>query len=690
MILTGGGMLRPRKMKHLELTVLSRDIEAVIEFLGRGGYMHFTHDDEKFRSIPGNESVSKTDDKVLKLTRENLEKLKTACAYLGIAIPAEPLADSHLPGTAEEELTKTITAAVSALSGRENELIREKARIGEALNETKAFAGLDAPFSDLDQLSYLTLRVGRLDPRQQADIKQNLSGRAVIIPLDGDRVMAASSRKGRFALDSELKKSNFIPINIPEGFKGVPAELISGFAARLENTEDELRGILEKKKEYCRDYGNNLQSLIASYIMAGIMNELKAAAISTENFYLLSGWTPAGLVSEMAAGLEKITGGSIAIRSCNPDEIESVSSGSVKVPVSLKHRGVVKGFESVIFSYGVPLYGAIDPTIFVTIFFTLMFGIMFGDIGQGLVLLLLGILTGKKGPAFMARFRKFSVPLIAVGTASMVMGFLEGSIFTNDKLLIGVTRAITGFLTGHPADKILVLMPMAEMGGSVTKLFYFFGFTIGIGIILNSIGLILNMVNLAAHKDYVNLFFSKTGIAGSLFFWYAISLGVRAVIGIINPLWPFGIFWYDKAALIIPIVFILFGPTVWRLAFGTRPVLAEGLMVFVMESFVEVLETISNYFSNTVSFLRVGAFALSHAVLSYIIFSLSGQLMAASGGTLIAGIIMVFGNSVIIVLEGMIVAIQVMRLQYYEFFGKFFTETGVEFKPFRFRKGVEI
>jgi len=102
---------------------------------------------------------------------------------------------------------------------------------------------------------------------------------------------------------------------------------------------------------------------------------------------------------------------------------------------------------------------------------------------------------------------------------------------------------------------------------------------------------------------------------------------------------------------------------------------------------VEVLETVSSYISNTVSFLRVGAFALSHAVLSFIVFNFYERL-ASSGiaGSFSALLIMILGNVIIIVLEGMIVAIQVMRLQYYEFFNKFFIETGVEFAPFRFKK----
>jgi V/A-type H+-transporting ATPase subunit I len=109
-------------------------------------------------------------------------------------------------------------------------------------------------------------------------------------------------------------------------------------------------------------------------------------------------------------------------------------------------------------------------------------------------------------------------------------------------------------------------------------------------------------------------------------------------------------------------------------------------MIFIIEGFVEILETVSGNISNTVSFLRVGAFALSHAVLSFIVFSFYERLVNTSiGGSLSALLIMLVGNAIIILLEGMIVAIQVVRLQYYEFFNKFFIETGVEFAPFRFK-----
>jgi len=689
--------LRPRKMKQIDLTVMKSDIDAVIEFLGRQAQIHFLNDNDAPVATK-NETTKSERDRI----REKLDSLASAAGLLDVPLPTEPLDDSRYPGESEERLANTICSAVSALTNRVNELAAEKRKVEETLNEAKAFANLNAPFSELDQLSYLTLRVGRLDLRRLDELKKTLSDRVQIIPLgdnktgdaDGNpegRILAAASRKGRFALDSELKKLDFAPIVVPEGFKGIPAELISSLEKKLKAATREYEGIMNRGKILREECAGNLQSLTASYLMASIAEELKARLKSTKNVFLLSGWVPADTVRALVSNLEKLTEGRIAVRAYDPDEIDSVKEGREKVPVSLKHGAFVDGFKKVVFSYGAPLYGTIDPTPLVAFFFTILFGIMFGDLGQGLVLLLLGFLTGKRGPRLLSGFRNFSVPLKSVGISSMVMGILNGEVFTNEKLLIAPTRALVSFLTGRPSeiDRILTIMPLAESGGSVTKLFYFFGFTIGLGVLLNSTGLIVNMTNQFFLKRYEKAIFAKTGLAGIALFWYAISIAVRFTVSAIRPDYSFSFRWFDIAGLAIPALAIFLGPAIWRLITGERPVFAEGAMVFFMEGFVEILETVSTYVSNTVSFLRVGVFALSHAVLAYIVFRFSEEVATAPAGTAFKVLIMVFGNLVIILLEGMIVAIQVVRLQYYEFFSKFFTETGVEFSPFRFNKVTE-
>jgi len=678
------------------MTVLRSDVNTVIEYLGRHKAMHFVVSDSpnvnissgannantvsgansvgKVNAVPGNAEYNRINDL--------MEKLRSSCEFLGIELPAEPLHDSVLPGEEEEALLERLCSAVNTLREREIAVRQEKQSVEEAYGEAKAFSNLNAPFADLEQLSFVTLRVGRLDPKVQGELRQTLGDRAVIIPLGGegsDRFLAASSRKGRFALDTELKRSSFKTIAIPKDYQGVPAELLEGLEGRLKTADKEIEEIENEKVKMRGESQAALQKLGSNLLMAMTAEDMKSRLVSTSSVYLLSGWIPEDMITQTAADLAKSTHGRTAIRIYVPDEIPEVKDGSEKVPVSMKHSKFIKGFESVVFSYGAPLYGTIDPTPIVAIFFTILFGIMFGDSGQGVVLLTLGLLTGNIRR--FARFKGYSTPLISVGIASIIMGFLTGEVFTREDLLIAPTRALTQALTGQPVDRIITLMPIASEGGSVLKLFYFFGFTIGMGVILNSLGLIINIYNKCALKRYEAAFLSKTGLTGLILFWYAIALALRCLF--FNGRFEY----YDVAGIFLPVVCIFFGPLIWRVIAGKKPLLHEGLMNFIMEGFVEIIETVSGYISNTVSFLRVGAFALSHGVLSYIVFRFTEELASGGpAGSIPAMLVFIAGNLVIIVLEGMIVAIQVVRLQYYEFFSKFFTETGVEFAPFRFRK----
>ncbi|MHC6203582.1 V-type ATP synthase subunit I [Breznakiellaceae bacterium SP9] len=674
-------------MKQIELTVLKDDADSVIQYLGRKGIMQFSS------SPSGSAPPDFVNAEAFAHIQERIEHIKAAADYLSIVLPGEPDEQADFPQETQESLLTTICTRVEALHEEEQRQIQEGQQAQEALFEAQAFSNLNVPFSDLDQLSYLTLRVGRLESHAQSTIVENLAKRVVFIPLDQDtvskdgqnvkettpRVLALTSRKGRFALDSELKRSGFEPITIPKDFKGIPQDLLQGLQVQLSAVEAKLKETAAQKAVLQDEYRASLLALNSSYLMAALAAQLKQNLIATQTSYLLRGWVPADLLGAVVKDLTQLTDGRLAVHSFNPDELPAIRSGEKKVPVSLSHGAFVRGFEGLVFSYGTPLYGTIDPTPFVAVFFTILFGIMFGDLGQGFVLLLLGILTRNSGSKLLASFGGYSTPLIAVGCSSMVMGFLTGAVFTNEELLVGPTRALSGFILGRPVDRFLTLMPLAENGGSVVKLFYFFGFTIGVGIILNTIGLVINIVNQCVLKRYEEAFFSKTGIAGITLFWCALAIGISSALG--------GSFHsVYLAGLFVPLLAIFFGPIIWRLVSGERPVLEHGLMIFIMEGFVEILETISTYISNTVSFLRVGAFALSHAVLSYIVFRFSEELAVGVVGGGAAALIMVFGNLVIIVLEGMIVAIQVVRLQYYEFFSKFFTETGVRFAPFRFRK----
>jgi V/A-type H+/Na+-transporting ATPase subunit I len=671
-------MIRPRKMRRVELTILERDIDMVLEYLGKQALIHLSFSGQDETALI---DIDPQELEAQEKSDQTLSALQEAAAALDIPLPDQPGPLSKPISESDREQLSSILAQVQSLLDTEKKLHADEQKTRESLEEARSFAALQAPFAELDSLSYMTLRVGRMDERARENVLKALGDRAVIMSLgEGDKVLAASSRKGRFALDTELERSGFVPLAVPENFKGVPEDILQALHERLDSLEEKIQALGPAKEELRTLCILPIQRIYESLLTRSIMDSIKNRMERTTSTGRLSGWVPLAELKSLCEDLERLSEGRIGIRVYEPSEISSVIKGKEKVPVSLQHGAFVKGFEQLVFSYGAPLYGSIDPTPFVAVSFAILFGLMFGDVGQGAVLLLLGMLIRKGKPRFLAGFRRFGIPMIAVGISSMLVGLLDGEVFSNEHLLIRPTRAITGFLTGVPVDRVLSLMPER---GSMDKLLVFFAFTLSLGVLINSIGMIINIVNLWVRGLKERVFFSRTGIAGLSLFWYAIFMAVRIALGS-------SFSFIDAIGLGLPIFAIFFGPALWRLFTGTRPVFEDGIVTFVVEGIVDLLETASSFTSNTVSFLRVGAFALSHAVLSFIVFSLSTMVQASSAaGPVLAFFVMLIGNAVIILLEGLIVAIQVVRLQYYEFFSKFFTETGELYKPFRFRKEEE-
>jgi V/A-type H+-transporting ATPase subunit I len=243
-----------------------------------------------------------------------------------------------------------------------------------------------------------------------------------------------------------------------------------------------------------------------------------------------------------------------------------------------------------------------------------------------------------------------------------------------------LTRSLSGDLFGKPIDRFLSLMPE---GGS-SKVLIFFGFTLALGVVVNSTGLVINIVDRIREGKPGEAIFAKTGLAGALFFWWAVGMGVRAVLGS-RPAW------FDAFGLGLPLLGLAFEDRLAALVDrrsgkSVSPHEGDGAFAGAVKAFVAVLEALSYFLSNSLSFLRVGAFALSHAVLSFIVFTMGDMIRQSSAvGVVWQLLIALIGNAIILFLEGLIVAIQVVRLQYYEFLSKFLTETGSPFIPFKFQ-----
>ncbi len=659
-------MARTTPMRLVELMILKNDIDMVIEFLGKRGNFQFQDGSAPFTSASIERNQQQNPD------GEVFNALETARLYLNSEdFTEENLRNAKTPSESERETAQKLLSDIEALKERELAKSAEVKRTSEALSEARAFANLKVPYTELEHLSFLSLRIGRIDPACFEELKQTIGSRAVIVALGDDhsRIMAASSKKGRFALDTELKDSGFVNLEIPEDFKGIPDDVLESLALQDESAKKALSVIEEERHNFAETHAASLRSLLASFSLSAQISAVKNRLESTSLVYRITGWIPERDSHEMMKDLDKLTESRAAIRVYHPMEVPSVLSGQEKVPVLLRHGKLVGAFERMIFSYGSPLYGNVDPTPFVAVFFTLLFGIMFGDAGQGLIFLLAGILMAKK-VINVGGWNKFAPIFMAIGCSSMIMGLLTGEFFATESVLEPVAHWITG-LFGEPRAPIINLSPISK--NYIGAIFGIFGVTIGIGFVINSIGLVINMVNNLSAKRFGKAFFGKTGFAGAAFFWYVVVLVLRMVLS------GYTASVLDWVIIGLLVFFAAFGEPFERLVDGERPVLENGVGAMIIGGIVEIIELVSTYLSCSISFVRVGAFALAHAVLGFII-NMMTETVGGAGGLAV----LILGNAIVVVLEGMIVAIQVIRLQYYEFFSKFFNETGREFKPFAF------
>jgi V/A-type H+-transporting ATPase subunit I len=678
-------MARTTEMRLIELMALKQDISAVIEYLGKKGTFQFQSKTMN-ADVKGGKN-SHPDDNI---DREFFNNLQQARIFLNIDDRTDNASGCSVPTDDDRTNAGKLLASVDELRTRVSDTAGEAKRVDDAYKEALAFSNLKASYSELEHLSFLTLRIGRIDPSLFDALKDATGDRAVIVQLgeDKSRILAASSKKGRFALDTELKQFGFVNMEIPENFKGIPDDVLASLKKQTEDMKKKTEEVDKERANFAETHKDLLLSLLGSFSIGMQIQDTEAKLESTELVYRLTGWIPAAESKSMMKDLDRMTEGRIAIREYLPSEVPSVLSGKEQVPVQLHHGKLVGSFERMIFSYGSPVYGSIDPTPFVAIFFTLLFGIMFGDLGQGLTILVIGILLSKN-ILKVGGYNKSAPVFMAVGISSSVMGLLTGEFFANETLLEPFEYWVTG-LFGTPHSPILSMMPVDKAGsiadtftvmgitmpGKTKAMFLMFGIAVAIGFVINTIGLLINIINKFSAKKFGDAIFGIKGLSGAVFFWYVVVMALRMVIA------GHTIAVYDWIVIGVTLFFAAFGEPFVRLADHEHPVMENGFGAMFIGGLVGIIEVISTYLSNTVSFLRVGAFALAHAVLDYIILLMSKQ------AGMIGGIfVMILGNAIVVVLEGMIVAIQVVRLQYYEFFSKFFNETGREFTPFKFTYG---
>lgn len=495
-------------------------------------------------------------------------------------------------------------------------------------------------------MKYLTFRLFKITKENFEKLKKNYENIPAVVMKVGDEgkdvvVAIMTPVTLEETVNKILDSLNYTPLPLPNGYSGLASEVIRELEQKIEEDERTVEGLKASLSHYREKYASVVEKAFSRLQMEKQVEDLKSDAALGKHWFFLFGFVPENRVGELKAQLESGFGDDLIIL---VDDIAKSGRG-ITPPTQLRNVKLFKPFELLVKMYGTPAYDEKDPTVFFAITYMLLFGAMFGDVGQGLVMLLAGLILEK-----VMSDGNFGGILVRLGFSSTIFGFLYGSVFGSEDLI--------------PA---LVIRPMANINTMLVAAVF-------LGVLLLVASTIWSILNSSIQRNIEEGFFGRNGWAGLGFYLVLIYSVIKVALGgSVSPV---------SIALMIGfiVLMVLKQPLAHKLE-GMERLYDESAGSYFMEEGFGVVETLLSTLSNTISFIRVGAFALNHVGL-YIAFETVGKMMGSQVGNIA---MLILGNVIIIGLEGLVVFIQALRLEYYELFSKFYKGDGIEYRPVKLK-----
>lgn len=657
-------MLRAIPMMHLRVQVPNRDAPAVTRCVAREGLLHLV--DLAHGRIPGMGPPAQAHE-LLAAFRDLERRIRQMSERIGSPLPelVGNLGSGDSPEFAEDRerieqelrpLERGIEASYRALIAA-----RERAAAArEALAHASLLARAAVDAGRLSKVRYVEVRLLLAREEELTPLAALLDPAPfALLPLqrEADRWLCAAALPAGSAerLDQALRATTCERVPLPQGARE-PAALER---ERRDAESDERRALEALAGQKTRAVPI-LTRLLPRAETNAVLLQAETLFAASGRFTVLSGWVPATHAERLRAAVQLASGGRAVIDVERPEDMPEAARQALRVPILHRNPLLLRPFEGLVSIYGTPSYEELEPTAFLAVSFLLMFGLMFGDLGHGAVLFCAGLLLFRRVP----RFLDYGILLMEAGVASMLFGILYGSVFGIERLL--------------PA---LWLRPIEDLPRFMT-----IAVTLGIGLV--SIGLLLNVVNLWRSGQRAGALFGARGLFGAFLYWVLLVLLARAFVPRT---------WILSTSMLVvlsavPVLLLVLRPTVVkRLEHGRRRPHAPGTPAWLgaLEGSVELVDTLFSFFANTVSFVRIAAFAAVHAGVSIALFALADTLSRVRFGGALSILALVLGNALAILLEGLTVSVQVLRLEYYEFFTKFFRGGGEPYRPLMLRPTIK-
>ena len=531
----------------------------------------------------------------------------------------------------------------------------------EVLIQLRNIESLDISLDDLFQTQYVAVRIGKIPTESIERLKYYNSKPYVFKSFKVEEgyswCMYFTTNEYRREIDNLFTSLFFERIWIPDFVHGTPEKAKEALEAELKLAREELEKVKDQIKSIAESQSTRLSTMKSEIHLLNEIYEAKKYVIGMGERFQIQGFAEDKDVERVLEMFKDMDDVEIVV-------MPSDSDSRITPPTKLKNAKIFKPFEMFTEMYGLPRSNQIDPTPIVAITYSLLFGIMFGDMGQGIVLSILGFLLYKiKGV-------RLGGVMISLGISSTIFGFFYGSLFGFEHMsdwfyqLFGMDHGINVMDAEYT-------MPMIMM-------------TVGIGILLILISMFINIVQRIKNRDYGELLFSHNGLCGFLFYGFLIA-GILPMItdmmmpGLLNLDYNILKIQFIIPFMMLPLILIFLKEPLSRKLFEGHKMFPNGILGFFVEAFFELFETILSYITSTISFMRVGGFVISHAGMMLVVHTL--MTMVGGGGNDV-GFVMVaiFGNLFVMALEGLVVGIQCLRLEFYEMFSRYYDGGGIAFE----------
>ncbi|MEA1939062.1 MAG: V-type ATPase 116kDa subunit family protein [Candidatus Caldatribacteriota bacterium] len=517
----------------------------------------------------------------------------------------------------------------------------------EYIDSLKYLSSFDFDIGQLICIKHLAFRLIKISRENYDKLKKNYENIPAVVlkmAVEGKYVILVSITPVSLeeTLEKIFRSLNYVLLPLPTEFTGTAAEIIEKLDSSIKEEQKDIESLKESLETYKREYIGELKKGYSRLKMEKKIEELKSDMARGDKLFFMFGFVPINSVAKLQNELKTQFGDNVVIMS---DDIKKDDSG-ITPPTKLSNSKFFKPFEMLVKMYGTPAYHEKDPTTFFALTYMLLFGAMFGDVGQGFLLLFVGLFL-----EIILRKSSIGGILSRIGLSSAIFGFIYGSVFGSEEII-----------------SPFILRPMENINYILLA-----GVIFGVIIILGAF--IYNVINSAIEKNIERGLFSRNGLAGIAFYLILLYTVFRVFV-IHSSISP------ALVCIMIGLLFLMVfkQPLTNKLTHADKLYRESPANYYIEEGF-GVVETLLSMLSNTISFLRVGAFALNHVGL-YIAFATMARMMTTSWGSLA---ILVLGNIIIIGLEGLIVFIQALRLEYYELFTKYFRGDGIEYVPVKIK-----